>query len=241
MTLKRYKSDFDHSYSFGVSPTLELAKYQPQALTQVILTPKSYLNSGVIKLNELCATHHISITENESVLTRLGATPNTLAMGVFTKFTTNLDPAANHVVLVNPQDMGNLGSIIRTLVGFGIPNLAIIKPAVDIFDPKVVRASMGAVFQLNFSYFENFSAYAEAFPRNYYPFMTSAKTLLPITKPVSLYSFIFGSESDGLPDDFLHIGTPVRIPQTPKIDSLNLSTAVAIAAYAAYTDSENDQ
>ena len=53
---------------------------------------------------------------------------------------------ANHVVLVNPGDMGNMGTIIRTMLGFNYSNLAIIKPGVDVFDPRVIRASMGALF-----------------------------------------------------------------------------------------------
>lgn len=50
----------------------------------------------------------------------------------------------NHVVLVNPSNAGNLGTIIRSCIGFGVEDIAIILPAVDLFDPKTIRASMGA-------------------------------------------------------------------------------------------------
>ena len=55
--------------------------------------------------------------------------------------------------------MGNMGTIIRTCVGFGIKNLAVIEPAVDIFNPKVVRASMGAVFHVNICRYDSFDTY----------------------------------------------------------------------------------
>lgn len=58
---------------------------------------------------------------------------------------------ANHVVLVNPGILGNMGTIIRTMLGFNYTNLAIIRPG-DVFDPRVVRASMGALFNINFEF-----------------------------------------------------------------------------------------
>ena len=72
-------------------------------------------------------------------------------MGVFKKHESVLAMDRPHVVLVNPSDMGNLGTIIRTAVGFGLPDLAIIRPGAAICHPKTVRASMASLFRLNFS------------------------------------------------------------------------------------------
>ena len=60
---------------------------------------------------------------------------------------------APHVVLVNPADMGNLGTVARTMAGFGFGELAVVTPAADVFHPKTVRASMGALFRLNVARF----------------------------------------------------------------------------------------
>ena len=68
----------------------------------------------------------------------------------------------NHVVLVNPGDMGNMGTIMRTMLGFNYYNLAIIRPGVDVFDPRVLRASMGAMFHLNIEYFDSFEDYGKS-------------------------------------------------------------------------------
>ena len=62
---------------------------------------------------------------------------------------------------MNPSDMGNMGTIIRTGIGFGIRNLAIVEPAVDVFNPRVVRASMGSLFQMNFRYYDSFETYRD--------------------------------------------------------------------------------
>ena len=65
-------------------------------------------------------------------------------------------------------------------------------------------------------------------------FMT--KSALPLEECVKdspyLFSLVFGNESSGLLDEFSLIGKPIRIPQSPTIDSLNLGVAVGIAAYS---------
>ncbi|MFH1697896.1 MAG: TrmH family RNA methyltransferase, partial [Candidatus Omnitrophota bacterium] len=149
--------------------------------------------------------------------------------GVFNKYTTTLDTSSNHVVLCNPDDMGNLGTICRTMLAYDFNNLAIIKPAADIFNPKVIRASMGAVFSLNVEQFSSFEEYQHKFSNTTYTFMSDGNTLLDsviFKKPCSL---VFGNESQGLSQEFKKIGTSVKIPQSTKVDSLNLSIAVGIS------------
>ena len=52
------------------------------------------------------------------------------------------------VVLDRPQDPGNLGGLIRTADAVGAAGVVILEPAVDLFDPKAIRASMGSIFNL---------------------------------------------------------------------------------------------
>jgi TrmH family RNA methyltransferase len=154
------------------------------------------------------------------------------------KYRPALDPNANHVVLVNPGDMGNLGTTLRTIVGFGITNLALIKPAVDIFDPRAIRASMGALFQVNFAYYESFNDYHMNFKHNAYPFMTDGAVSIHEANFRTPFALVFGSESSGLTPGYQAVGTSVTIPHRPAIDSLNLSVAIGIALYQA-TKSHN--
>ncbi len=139
------------------------------------------------------------------------------------------------MVLVNPSDAGNLGTIIRSCVGFGITNLAMIEPAADIFHPKVVRASMGAVFHMNYEYFSCFDQYLQEYgnEREHYPFMLNGKHALETLKhpKVKAFSLIFGNEASGLDDSYLHIGKSVVISHAHTIDSLNLSLAAGIGMY----------
>ena len=95
----------------------------------------------------------IQVEVNDKLINKISGAENVYAVGVFQKYETQLSNEENHLMLVDPSDMGNLGTIIRTMIGFDYKNLALIKPAVDIFNPKVIRASMGSVFQINFHLF----------------------------------------------------------------------------------------
>jgi TrmH family RNA methyltransferase len=233
MRLKKYDHDAPHAYTFGVFPTLELLRFQPQRVTEVLLTANTEHNEGVSKIRALCDDARIPISVDDKLVERIGARENAYAVGVFHKYNTALVPEANHVVLVNPSDMGNLGTALRTLLGFGFQNLAVVKPAADIFDPRVVRASMGALFQVNFAYFETFDDYRDDYSHKRYLFMTNGEIELKEAHFESPFALVFGSESSGLPDDYRSLGTSVTIPHGSAIDSLNLSIAIGIGLYEA--------
>ena len=231
--LKPYHKDFSYSYTLGVFPTLELLQHQPERILKVLLHSKGASNEGVALIRELCAERGIWTEEQDKAVDKLGSRGDTYAVGVFAKFETPLDGASSHVVLVNPSDMGNLGTIMRTLLGFGQHDLAILPPAADAFDPRVVRASMGALFSIRQQTFPTFDAYRARFAdRRLYPFMTDSATLLPEVTFEPPYTLIFGNESAGLDPAYNQIGTPVAIPQTDAVDSLNLAISVGIALYA---------
>ncbi len=202
----------------------------------MLLNEAGRKNRGVARIEELCKGRHIRVETNDRAVERLAHKENAYAVGVFRKYTGTLNAEANHIVLVNPGDMGNLGTIIRTALGFGLSNLALVRPAADIFDPKVVRASMGALFNVTFQYYDSFAQYRDTFSHNLYPFMTNGTTALAQAHFISPFALIFGNESAGLPDDYLSVGTGVTIPHTRKIDSLNLTIAVGIALYEATKD-----
>jgi TrmH family RNA methyltransferase len=240
MLWKKYDKNAPHAYTFGVFPTLELLRYQMPHAIEVLLHSRGERNEGVEKIRALCQHARIPTTLNDKLVERLSPKENTYAVGVFQKYYPRLNPDESHVVLINPGDMGNLGTIIRTLLGFGLTNLALVRPAADIFDPRAIRASMGAVFQLAFQYFESFAAYRAAFGEHHlYPFMTDGAARLPEVAFQHPFALVFGNESSGLPPEFREMGTSVRIPQRPAIDSLSLPIAVGIALYGATAESRS--
>lgn len=220
---------FGKSYALGTFPTLELLSHRPNDVTRIYISSKATPD-----IREKFSAHSLIVAQNDHMISRLSKAENIYVIGEFNRYTAELDIRADHVVLDRVSDMGNLGTIIRTMVGFNCFNLALVNPSADIFHLKVIRASMGAVFQINFSYFDSFSEYQSAFPRNYYPFFSDAGCTLQTSSFETPYSLIFGNEGAGLPDGYKNIGTTVKIEQSDNIDSLNLSVAAAVALHHAY-------
>lgn len=231
--LAPYRKDLDYSYTIGVFPTLELLAHRPEQVTRVLVSSKGEANEGVSRIRAICAERGIPLVQADRQVERLAGNEKTYVIGVFEKYEAPLDPDANHVLLVNPSDAGNLGTIVRTMLGFDVANLAIVTPAVDLLAPRTVRAAMGATFQLAFEHFDSIDAYRARFSRHLYPLMTDGRIDLPEAVFQSPYTLVFGPEGAGLGPEYHALGTSVRIPQSGRIDSLNLAVAVAVALYAA--------
>ena len=232
--IKSYNKKLEYSYSLGVFPTLELIENKKDKLIKVIVMNKGLENEGVKKAIDICNRENIRVEINDKLINKISKKENNYIVGVFKKYKMNIE-GGNHIVLVNPGDMGNIGTIIRSSLGFGVENIAIIEPAVDIYNPKVIRGSMGAIFKVRVEYFKTFEEYRSKFEENeLFPFILDAKYKLKEVQRnrEKNYSLIFGNESSGLEEGFFsNIGKSVKIEQTSQVDSLNLSIAVAIGLY----------
>jgi TrmH family RNA methyltransferase len=230
--LKRYQKEFDFSYCLGVYPTLELLTYQSDSVISILIHTKGEGNAGIKKIRHICQERKIEIIENDNLVNKLASRGNTYAIGVFQKYSSSLDPSGNHVVLVHPTSMGNLGTIMRSMLGFGKHNLVIIEPAADPFDPKTIRASMGSIFQLSIKSYQKFTDYWGSHPgHNLYPLMTDGIHPLSEVKFDSPYSLVFGEETSGLGKEYQQFGKSIKIKQDDAVDSLNLALSVGITLY----------
>lgn len=229
--MKIYKKSDETSYTLGVFPTIELLKSRPNDVIRVVVHSSIEQNRGYPIIQDLCHQHHIHIDIHDKTIDKLSPKNNCFAIGVFRKYESLL-AEGNHVVLVNPMDMGNMGTIMRTMLGFHYKNLVIVRPAVDVFDPKVIRASMGAIFHLNIQYYDDFQTYYQHYQyHEIYPLMLKgAKNIHQVTSH-HLHSLVFGNESSGLPDEYLKYGQSVFIPHSEQIDSLNLSMALGLTLF----------
>ncbi|MBQ8280849.1 MAG: TrmH family RNA methyltransferase [Lachnospiraceae bacterium] len=231
--IKPYKGKCDYSYTLGAFPTYELINNKPEWVREVYIH-SSFTDSE--KLKRLCAEKRIGVFVNDKLISRLSDKENVYVIGVYNKASLPLDENKSHIMLVNPGNMGNVGTIIRTAIAFGIHNLAIISPGVDIHNPKVVRGSMGALFHMNIEYFESFSEYEKKYcgnGRECFSFMLTAKEQLNVNncpKP-ELFTLIFGNEATGLPEEYADFTNPIIIPQSDEVDSLNLTIAAGIGMY----------
>jgi len=233
--LEAYDKSLDYSYAPGIFPATECLKNAPKRCMRLLLSSASERSEGAQKLRAQAEAQGVRVEIADRALERISKKENCFAAMVYRKQEGTFDDDAPHIVLVNPSDSGNLGTILRTALGFGLVNIAIIRPAVDSDDPRVTRASMGAAFSLNVRHFDSFDDYRVEFPeRQLFPFMlTGAVPLSESVKKVSgPFSLVFGNEASGLPDVFAEYGISTLIPHSGKIDSLNLAIAAGIGMYA---------
>ena len=238
--LEAYNRKLGYSYALGIFPSMNLLEAHPEKVTRLLLHPQGLESEGVSLLREKCRALGIREELAERVLRRESQKDNCFAGLVFEKYDSALSPNAPHVVLCQISDGGNLGTALRSCLGFGIRDVAVVRPCVDVFDPHVLRSSMGAFYRMRVTTLDHFDQYRTAFPgRALYPFMLDGARPLPEvagTQP-PVYTLVFGNEASGLPPEFAGYGQSVLIPQSKEIDSLNLSVAVSIGAYS-FTHSE---
>ena len=234
-SLSAYKRGLDYSYAPGIFPAMECLTYRPEKVRRLLLHTSAAGREGADRLRALAEERGIRVEEADRVLARISGKENCYAAAVFEKFEDDPDPQKPHVVLHNPGDSGNVGTILRTALGLGIEDVVLIRPCVDLFDPKTVRASMGAVFRLRVKTCGRFEEYREAYPeRSLYPFMLDASVPLQeaLKKKPACWTLVFGNEGKGLPKEFAALGQAVRIESNDRVDSLNLAIAAGIGIYA---------
>ncbi len=236
MKVSRYRKEDSFTYALGATVVMEYLNNRPDLVMAVILHPQFRAQDTIDKINTICKTNRIEVTTEEKPFNILSQKENCFVIGVIRKHESKLQPG-NHVVLVNPSNAGNMGTIMRSAVGFEVPNLAVIRQAVDPFDPKTIRASMGASARINIQMFDSFEDYLAEFSDNkMYPFMLDGSKLLQNVKIEKPFSLIFGNEATGLPASFQEVGQPIRIEHGHGIDSLNLPIAASIALYSSTAD-----
>ena len=232
--LEAYSKKLDYSYALGVFPCLKLMENHPEKALRLLLNPEGLENQGVVKLREMCAKLGVREEMAEKVIRRESKKDNCFAAVAFSKYDLPLSAEHTHAVLCQISDAGNLGTALRSLLGFGFHDVALIRPCVDVFDPHVLRASMGAFYHLRLTTYDTFDEYRKQYPeRPLYPFMLDgAKTLREVSESaVFPCSLVFGNEQTGLPKEFAQYGQSVFIPQSEEVDSLNLAVALSIGAY----------
>lgn len=139
------------------------------------------------------------------------------------------------VALVEPQDPGNLGTILRTIDAVGASGLLLVDSSVDPYHPNCVRASMGTLFWLPIIQisFDGFVTWAESWAYRIYG--TSAHGATDIAE-ISSYPtpsiLLMGSEREGLtPAQIAVCQELIRLPMRGRATSLNLAVATGVLLY----------
>jgi TrmH family RNA methyltransferase len=230
---KKYKRDDPHSYSFGTFPTLELLIHRPEQARQVVAHSKGLASEGVARIEGHCRELGVPFEVNDRLVERLSHKGNVYVFAVFDKFTAPLDTSADHLLLVNPSDMGELGDHrphhARLWGARPRPRHPRRRP---LQPPRGARLDGGRVCPAHPAVREP-GAYRALHHHRLYPFMLAGERRLDEVAFAPPCALVFGPEGAGLPERYREVGESVTIPQSPLVESLNLAVAVGIALYAA--------
>lgn len=132
------------------------------------------------------------------------------------------------------QDPGNMGALLRTATAAGAQGLFVVKGSVDLFSPKVLRASMGAVFQLPHWVVERDEVLRFAGSQKLtlvVADLENAQDFWQVAYPRDL-AVVIGNEGRGVHPSFREAaGLVVRIPLVGQVESLNASVAAGVLLY----------
>ena len=145
---------------------------------------------------------------------------------------------ALYMLLENLQDPGNLGTILRTAEAAGVDAIILGENCVDMYNPKVIRSTMGAIYRVPFVYVESLRAAMDELKEA--GIILYAATLSRTAKEYDFYdyqkptAFVIGNEGNGLMEDTVaKASADIFIPMEGHGESLNASMAAGILMYEA--------
>lgn len=144
--------------------------------------------------------------------------------------------AENHLfmILEDIQDPGNLGTIIRTGEAAGVSAVIMSRHTVDVYNPKVVRSTMGTIFRVPFVYVEDLKNAVEQLKNNHvhiYAAHLNGNDFFEENLKKNV-GFLIGNEGNGLTDEISQTAEHlIRIPMKGQVESLNAACASTIVMY----------
>ena len=135
------------------------------------------------------------------------------------------------LILDRPEKPGNVGAIFRSCQAFGFKNIIIAETNLDIYNPIIIRSSLGAVFKLNV-FKLSFEGIKNLLKKEKFKIIISdVDAKIPYNK-INLkekIALVMGPEKSKVSSDFKKISDSViGIPMYGDVDSLNLSVATSI-------------
>lgn len=139
----------------------------------------------------------------------------------------------NVLILDNIKDPGNLGTIIRSAVAFNYDTIIISKESVSLYNPKVIRATEGMLFNINIITNDLIPYINKLKKDNYFIYGTDVKEgVLPESESKTKHALIIGSEATGINKKILELcNKKLYINMNDKCESLNASISASILMY----------
>ena len=198
-------------------------------------------NGGQALLDRISSLKNVKVLEfEENIFKYMTDTVNTqgiLVVMKIPKYSLENEENKNIILLDKVQDLGNIGTIIRSCNAFGVDTILCTSGTADVYSPKAVRATMGGILNVKIIYLDDIEKLNLFKKMGYKIATTSLKTQNSIDSIDynNKYIFVRGNEANGVSKEIIDISDfVVKIPMSEKIESLNVGVATSIILYEQY-------
>lgn len=142
---------------------------------------------------------------------------------------------AGLLLLETIQDPGNLGTMIRAGEGAGISGIIANRETADLYNPKVIRATMGSIFRVPVVYTEDLSVVLREIRRQgirVFAAHLKGSCTYDALSYMGPSAFLIGNEASGLREETAALADQtIRIPMLGRVESLNAAVAASVLMY----------
>ena len=202
------------------------------------LIKEAYLKDSLIELYVLKGYNlplNIDVlmyTVTEEVMNKIKSINTSNVLGVCHKKESNTYVGNKYLLLDGVQDPGNLGTILRSSLAFGVDTVVLSEGCCDLYNDKVIRASEGAIFKLNILK-EDLKVSINNFNKMNIPIygtdVVGGKEVSLIEK--DSYAIIMGSEGNGISSEIKKLVKENIYIKIKDVESLNVAVATSIILY----------
>ncbi len=141
------------------------------------------------------------------------------------------------MVLETLQDPGNLGTILRAGEGAGVTGVIMNRETADIYNPKVIRSTMGSIYRVPFFYTDDLKGTVERIKAagvRLYAAHLKGENNYDKADYTGSTGFMIGNEALGLKDETAALADSyVKIPMAGQVESLNAAVAASVLMFEA--------
>lgn len=237
---KKYREEYGEFIVEGIKMLQEAIS--EQAKIKQIVVCEDCKNSGGIPQDLLYEiAKYDCVYVNEKVFTQMTDVSNPQGILAIIDKSGNKEAEIDFkadliLVLDNIQDPGNMGTILRTADSINLKQILVSKGSSDVYNPKVVRSTMGAIFRVKVIECENLVKTIKELKKHKINVLATDlktdKSIYDVDYKKS--AVVIGNEANGVSSEILEVvDQRIKIPMLGKTESLNAAVATSIILYEA--------